>query len=152
WRRPWAYAGYGVVGALLLVLLIGSLGGEGGARETGEVVRVKAPPPVDPSAPPAADAPVQDAYGVGDYERLLAEGNRVAGQRVRTELYCEPIAPMTLRDVGAVNREVAALADANRRVPAAPCKWGASATAPDFVLLVPSSLAERFAAAPEVTQ
>src|SRR5690606_20879536 len=30
WRRPWAYAGYGVVGALLLVLLIGSLGGEGG--------------------------------------------------------------------------------------------------------------------------
>lgn len=152
WRRPWAYAAYGVLGALLLFLVFGSLGGDDEAREAGEVVTVKAPPAVDPNAPPAADAPPQDAYTVGDFERLLAEGERVAGQRVRTELFCEPITPVTLRDVSAVTREVAALADANRRVPAASCKWGASPSAPDFLLLVPPALAERFAAAPEVTQ
>lgn len=152
WRRPWAYAVYGVAGALLIVLLIGSMGDDEEVQEAGEVVTVKAPPAVDPNAPPAADAPPQDAYTVGDFERLLAEGERMAGQRVRAELFCEPIAPITLRDVEAVNRAVAELADANRRVPAAACKWGASASAPDFILLVPPALAERFAAAPEVTQ
>lgn len=152
WRRPWAYAAYGVAGALLVVLLLTSLGGEEESLETGEVVTVKAPPPVDPNAPAAAGAPPQDAYSVGDFERLLAEGERSEGLRVRTELFCNEISPTALRDVEAVNRAVAALADANRRVPAAECRWGPSATAPDFLLLVPSALAERFAAAPEVRQ
>lgn len=153
WRRPWAYAAYGVLGALLVVLLLTSLGGgEEESLETGEVVTVKAPPPVNPNAPAAAGAPPQDAYSVGDFERLLAEGERSEGLRVRTELFCDEISPTALRDVDAVNRAVAELADANRRVPAAECRWGPSATAPDFLLLVPPALAERFAAAPEVTQ
>jgi hypothetical protein len=152
WRRPWAYAAYGVAGALLVVLLVTSLGGEDERTETGEVITVKAPPPVDPTTPAAAGAPPQDAYSVGDFERLLAEGERSEGLRVRTELFCGEISPTALRDVDAVNRAVAELADANRRVPAAECRWGSTATAPDFLLLVPPALAERFAAAPQVTQ
>lgn len=152
WRRPWAYAAYGVAGALLLMLVFGVFGGDDERRETGEVVTVMAPPPVDPNAPAAAGAPVQDAYGVGDFERLLAEGESAVGQRVRTQVFCEPIAPVTLRDVDAVVRSVAELADTNRRVPAAPCRWGATESAPEFLLLVPPALAERMAMAPEVTQ
>lgn len=154
WRRPWALVAYGVLGALLVVLLLDLTGDEEETPAAGDVMTVKAPPAVDPNVPAAAGALPQDAYTVGDFERLLAEGNRAAGQRVRTELFCEPITSVTLTldNVDAVYAGVAQLADANRRVPAAPCRWGAAETAPDFFLLVPPALAERFAAAPEVTQ
>jgi hypothetical protein len=154
WLRPWAFVGYGVAGALVVVLLIATLGEEEEAAEAGgvEVTTAAAPPAVDPGAPAAARAPVRDAYSVGEFERLLAEGEAVVGQRVRATLLCEPTGQVAVRDVDRVTRSVAELADAQRRVPAAQCKWGTDAGAPDFLLLVPPELAERFAAAPEVEQ
>ncbi|HET7321845.1 MAG TPA: hypothetical protein VFI96_05060, partial [Longimicrobiaceae bacterium] len=102
---------------------------------------------------PAAAAPPQDAYSAGDFERLLAEGPAAAGQRVRTTLYCESITLVNVvrEPETKVAPSLAALMDADGRVPAAECSWGASANAPDFLLLVPANLAERFAAAPVVT-
>lgn len=154
WRRPWAYAAYGVLGALLVVLLLTSLGDdeEGDAGAPLAIGTAVAPPSVDPASTPASAAPIREGFGVGEFERLLAEGEAAAGQRVRALLYCEPTSQISLRDVDEVARSVAALADAQRRVPAAECKWGADAGAPDFLLLVPPQLAERFAAAPEVQQ
>lgn len=151
WRRPWALVAYGVVGALALVLIFGPESEEREA-DMGEVVTSSAPPAVDPTAPPAAGAPPRDAYGVGDLERLLAEGERAVGQRVRTELYCGSMDPVALRDEERVNRSVAALADGRGRVPASECRWGSEANAPQVLLLIPPEHAGAFAAAPEVEQ
>lgn len=153
WRRPWALVAYGVLGALLLVLLF-NLGGEEEEAPAAQldVTTAAAPPVVDPAAPPAAGAAPRDAFGVGDYERLLAEGDAARGQLVRTLLYCQGTTQVALRDVDRVSRSVAGLADAQRRVPAAECRWSADENAPEFLLLVPPALASRFAAMPEVEQ
>lgn len=151
WRRPWAYVAYGVTAALLVVLL---LSGEEEEPEPAGMVAVTAPPAVDTLRPPAASAPVQAAYSLGDFERLLAEGQGAVGQRVRTELFCQAINSVaTKREADTqVAPSVAALVDANGRVPGAECKWSNDPNAPDFLLLVPPALAERFAAAPQVRQ
>lgn len=152
WRRPWAFVGYGVVASLLIVLLMGSFRGGGERSGTLDVSTTMAPPRVAGDAPPAAGAPVIEGYTVGEFERLLAEGEAAEGQRVRTVIYCEPTRAITLRDAAEVNRSVAELADARRRVPGAECKWSDDDGAPDFLLLVPSEFAERFAAMPVVRQ
>lgn len=152
WRRPWAFVGYGVVAALAVVLIFRTVGSSPERGDPMEVSTTMAPPRMAGNAPPAAAAPVIDAYTVGEFERLLAEGEAVEGQRVRVVLFCESTRAIALMDVDEVNRSVVALADARRRVPGAECKWSGDAGAPDFLLLVPPDLAERFAETPRVRQ
>lgn len=152
WRRPWAFVTYGIVASLLVVLVMRSFRSTPEAGADLEVSTTLGPPRVADGAPPAAAAPMIDGYTVGDFERLLAEGEAAEGQRVRTVVFCEPTRVISLRDSDEVNRSVAELADARRRVPAAECKWSGDAAAPDFLLLVPPALAERFADSPVVRQ
>jgi hypothetical protein len=95
---------------------------------------------------------VQDGYTTGDYERLLSEGAEAVGQRVRMVSYCTGTRMISLSDVDQVHPAIAGVSDSQARVPAAECKWGDSPTAPDFLLLIPSEFAERFAAMPSVEQ
>lgn len=150
WRRPWAFVGYGVAAALVIVLLLRGLGSDDGAAAPMEVTRTTAPPAIADGTPAAAGAPVIDAHTVGDFERLIAQGSDAAGQRVRTVLFCGPTRSIALRRVDGVSRSIAELADSSRRVPGAECSWGADSNAPDFLLLVPSGQAQRFASMPEV--
>ena len=154
WRRPWAYVGYGVGGALLLFIVL-SLETDAGEDQTApEVQTTSAGPAVDSTLPAGANAPLEDAYGAAGYERLVAEGEAAVGRRVRATMFCESIRSVGLRTGEGItaNRSVAETADAAGRVPAAECRWGEEATAPDLLLVVPPALAERFASAPEVEQ
>lgn len=152
WRRPWAFVAYGVAGALLLLLLLNLGDDEEEAAAPVQLTTASPVPGVDTTTAAASAAAPVEASGAAGYERLLAEGERAMGQRVRTELFCEPIKPVQLRAEGTISASVAALADANGRVPGAECRWGEGTSVPDFLLLVPSALAEQFAAAPEVSQ
>ncbi len=143
---------YGVVGALALVLLLGRGGGSAPEPDPGEVITAPATHDVDRSLPPAAGAPPIEARSTSEFERILAEGEASQGLRVTTRLFCGSMTPVALRSVPKVPSSVAEMADATGRVPAAECKWGSATAAPDFLLLVPASLADRFAAAPEVEQ
>ena len=151
WRRPWAFAVYGVLGAFAIVVLSRLLE-EDDPTITGEVTTAAVAPAVDTTSLPAANAPAREAMGVGEYERLVAQGEAAAGQRVITQLYCEPVNSISMKVDIPVSESVATLADANGRVPGADCKWGADTDAPDLLLLVPANLAPAFAAAPEVQQ
>jgi hypothetical protein len=154
WRRPWAYVGYGVGGALLLFIVLSMETDAGEDQTAPEVSTTTAGPAVDSTRPAGAGAPVQDAYGAAGYEQLVAEGEAAVGRRVRAMMFCEPIRSVGLRTGGGImaNQSVAETADAAGRVPAAECAWGDEATAPDLLLIVPPAQAERFASAPEVEQ
>lgn len=154
WRRPWAYVGYGVGGALLLFIVLSLETDAGEDQIAPEVSTTTAGPAVDSTLPAGASAPVEDAYGAAGYERLVAEGEAAVGRRVRAMIFCESIRSVGLRTGGEItaNRSVAETADAAGRVPAAECTWGDEATAPDLLLVVPPAQAERFASAPEVEQ
>jgi hypothetical protein len=152
WRRPWAFVSYGVLGALLLMLLLGRGGGDEPAPDAGEVIAAPPAHDVDLTVPPAAGAPPIDARSTAEFERILADGEASQGLRVNTRLFCGSMTPVALRTVPKVPSSVAELADASGRVPAAECKWGAATGAPDFLLVVPAPLADRFAAAPQVEQ
>jgi hypothetical protein len=152
WQRPWAYALYGVAGAFLVFLVVRSMGDDEAPPAMGEVSTAAVAPAVDTTAQPSASAPPREALGTGEYERLLAQGEAVTGQRVITQLYCESVNSISMDIETAVSPSVAAVADANGRVPGAECKWGADPAAPDLLLLVPPDLATAFAAAPEVQQ
>ncbi len=152
WRRPWAYVGYGVAAALVLVLLF-SLGDDDGNSMAATDVTDRTPPPaVDSTALGATGAAVIDAFGESDFAALLAEGEAAQGRRVRTLLYCRPIRQVTLRTGSeiVVNASVAEQADAAGQVPAADCQWGGESSAPEVLLIVPPSLAGGFASTPEV--
>lgn len=155
WRRPWALVSYGVVGALALVLLVNGLRGGDDHPVQGAVVNA---PPVAPAPTPpsraAAAAPVEDAYGAAGFEKLTIQGQAAVGRRVRTELFCDAPATVALNtQVTEVESAVAALRDAEGRVPGALCQWGSRGDArrEDFLLLIPPALAADFAAAPVTT-
>lgn len=150
WRRPWALVGYGVLGALALVIVTRSLGSDERRSEPVEVTRTVSPPPVAGGTPASASAPVLDAYTIAEFEGLVARGQEAEGQRVRTVLFCSPTQSMALMGVDEMNRSIAELADSERRVPGAECKWGTDRNAPDFLLLIPPDLTSAFAEAPEV--
>jgi hypothetical protein len=152
WRQPWAFVAYGVLGALLVVLLMGRGRGGDPDPDHGEVIAAPAAHDVDRSLPPAAGSPPVDAHSSSEFERILADGEAAQGLRVNTRLYCGSLSPVAVRSVPRVPSAVAELADASGRVPAAECKWGSATAAPDFLLIVPAPLADRFAAAPEVEQ
>jgi hypothetical protein len=155
WRRPWALVAYGVVGALAVVLVWNSMSGGEDAPPEGRVVAARPVAPAADSTPtPAAADPPQDAFATADFERLVIEGQESRGRRVRTELYCDTPNPVALR-VGVPNAESAILAlrDSAGRVTGADCKWGARGDErrQGFLLLVPTDLADDFAAAPVTT-
>jgi hypothetical protein len=153
WRRSWALVGYGVVGALLLMMLFNSLGGdepEGPPDE--KLVSRNAPPETtvrETEAP--ANAP-EDAYGGAGFARLVVQGDSAVGRIVRAEMFCEAPGNYTVVSADTVSRAVAGLIQEGR-VPAAECKWGPAGEAQreDFLLLVPPALAGEFAATPVVT-
>jgi hypothetical protein len=140
---------YGVVAALVLVFALTRIGRKEEPVPT-TLVTTNPPPAVDTLTPPAARAPVQDARTAAAYEELVARGQAAVGQRVRTVLYCRPIHSATLLHGATVTPSVAALADDRGQVPVAECSWGGTPDAPDFLLLVPPALAERFAMSPQV--
>lgn len=154
WRRPWAYVAYGVLGALLLVLIFGGDDEPASDADTGEVVTAPARPGVVATPQRAAAAPVRDAFGAAGFARLVSEGQAAVGQRVRTELFCGPIDPLSLQDIDRVNSSIAAVTDAEGRVPATECEWGGAGQAAreNFWLIVPPAVAEAFAGAPVVTR
>ena len=157
WRRPWAFAGYGVVGALLLMLLWGGLGGDDEPAPKNDAPMVAREPgapavtPVDTPQRPATNGPVQAAYGAAGFERLVLEGPNAIGRTVKAELYCKQPSSYQVRTEMQAEPSVAALTS-NGRIPAAECKWG-GANDPrreDFLLLVPPELAAAVAAAPVI--
>ncbi len=159
WRRPWAFAAYGVAGALALMLLWGAM------RGGGERARTNDPPLAEraPGAPPVAQQepgevnhpagePVREASGAAGFERLMLEGAAARGRTVRAELFCEAPTSYEVNANAPVEAAVAALA-VEGRIPGAECKWGGAGDArrEDFLLLVPADLADDFAAAPMVS-
>ncbi len=146
WRKPSAYVAYGVLAGLVLVAILLGLGQDD-------------PPPVVAIQPPAerldvADStvtvqPTRDAFTVGDYERLMAEGRGAVGQVVRAELFCSPIAPISMRAVDEPTPALRVLADEQLRVAGAECRWTRTDRSAQFLLIVPPHLAERFAQMPE---
>ncbi len=150
WRRPWALVAYGVVSAFVLMLILNGLEGE--EEEVPLTVRSMNSPQVADTTR-AASSPIRNGFTAADFEKLTAEGGAAVGQRVRTELYCESISSVSLRSVDTINPSLSSLADANRRVPAAECKWGgASGSAQDLLLIVPPVHAEQFGSAPTFTE
>lgn len=151
WRRPWALIAYGVLGALLLVLLFNGLGDDPPAPDPAEISAVRRPVAAPSPGDAAPAGAVDDGLRAADIERLIAEGETATGRRVRVQLFCDAINSVALREVDNIRASVAALSDAEGRVPAAECKWGASGAdvrRGDLLLLVPPGLAERFASAP----
>ncbi|HEX8392071.1 MAG TPA: hypothetical protein VF665_06925 [Longimicrobium sp.] len=155
WRRPIALVGYGVLGALALVVLLGGLrggGDDGVARDEKLSSSTAAAEPAveeDPVRQPAR-APA-DAYGQAGYERLTVEGQASIGRLVNTELYCESPRSFTIVSGDTVRRALGDLIQEGM-IPAAECKWGSSRDAQreDFLLIVPPRHARDFASTPVV--
>ncbi len=156
WRTPMALVAYGVGGTLLLVLAFAGLTNDDDpAKVDGTLVNAPPPGPVaEPAKPvqPAGGAP-EAAFGTAGFERLVLQGPAASGRRVRAELYCGAPNPVALRGGTVVEAAVAPLVDADRRVPAAECKWGGrdDARREDFLLLVPADQAGAFSAAQVVS-
>ncbi len=151
WRRPAAYAAYGVVGALIVVLALRGLDGEAAPPDPvplESAENASSAPPVQ--LPAVAPGEVRDAYTIGDFQALIAEGERAVGQVVRVDLYCGSISAVAVRDVQGISPALEALADVEGRVGAAECRWSEEARSSDMMLVVPPSLVTEFAEAPEV--
>lgn len=149
WRRPWALVAMGAVLTLIVVTLFSTSRRERSIPLTDEALLLDSAPP----APvPVAVGPAEDATSGADFERLLAEGEAAIGRRVRVELFCNAINPVSLRAVESVHPSLQALTDTTRKVPAAECKWGRddSVRRDDLLLVVPAEFAERFARSPMV--
>jgi hypothetical protein len=156
WRRWWALVGYGMVGALALVMLLGGLGGGGGAEEPRDETLVEktgeGSTAVAPTNPAVTAAGPEDAYGTAGFERLVVEGEAAVGKVVRAELFCEAPQDFTIIAGHTAPRSVASLIQGGR-VRGSVCKWGPSGEPrrEDLLLIVPPAQAEEFAAAPVVT-
>ena len=158
WRRPWAYAAYGVLGALVLMLLWSGMSGDddtGPSDDAPMVTREPGAPgvalPVEGTRPHPANEPIEAAFGAAGFERLVLQGPAAIGKTVKAELYCEQPTSFQVRTNVDAEAPVAALA-ANGRIPAAECKWG-GANDPrreNFLLLVPPDLADDFATTPVI--
>jgi hypothetical protein len=154
WRRPWALVAYGVVGALALVMLLNSLGGDDEEAPRDETL-VERPAEggttVAPANPQAAAGGTEDAYGTAGFERLVVEGEAAVGKIVRAELFCEAPQDFTIIAGHTAPRSVASLIQGGR-VRGSVCKWGPTGEPrrEDLLLLVPAAKATEFAAAPVV--
>lgn len=147
WRSPGAYVAYGVVSALFLVLL---WRGMAGREEEPTITAFQAPAErKDVVDSTLVVTPTRDARTLGDYERLVAEGQAAVGQVVGAELYCGPIRSISMRKVDTPSPVLTALADAEGRVAGAECRWTREDRTANFLLIVPPYLAEDFARMPE---
>ena len=154
WRRPWAWAAYGVLATLLLVVLWNGMNGDGPPRPP-EDDRLITRTPESAGAVVQATNPTagpQDARGTAGFVQLMVDGEAAVGRVVRTELYCQPPDNFTIIERQVMPPSVAALIQEGR-VPAAQCKWGypRETQREDFLLLVPPALAQQFASTPVVT-
>jgi hypothetical protein len=155
WRRWWALVGYGMLGALALVMLLNGLAGGGDDEEPRDEALVERPAEggttVAPANPAATAAGPEDAYGTAGFERLVVEGEAAVGKVVRAELYCEAPQNFTIISGHTAPRSVASLIQ-DGRVPGSVCKWGRAGEPrrEDLLLLVPPASAQAFAAAPVV--
>jgi len=149
WRRPWAYASYGALGVLALVLLLRG-GGDDTPTPAGPIA--PAPPPIATTPTPSQPGRVEPAMTTADFERLILEGERARGRIVQAQLWCEAPTPVALSaSSDTVEAAVAPLVDRETsRVPGATCLWGAQGDArrEEFLLLVPPDLAAEFASQP----
>lgn len=127
-------------------MLIRGMGGD----DTPSVAAIQAPVErLDVGDSTVTVSPTRDAFTVGDYERLMAEGQNAVGQVVRAELFCSPIAPVSMRAVDEPAPALAVLADEQRRVAGAECRWTRTDRSEQFLLIVPPHLAQEFAQMPE---
>jgi hypothetical protein len=158
WRRPWAYAAYGVAGALVLMLLWSGMRGDGDRAPSNDAPLAERAPGAPEVAQPQPGAvehpagePVREASGAAGFERLMLEGAAARGRTVKAELFCEAPTSYEVNANAPVEAAVAALT-VEGRIPGAQCKWGGAGDArrEDFLLLVPADLAADFAAAPMV--
>src|SRR4029453_16263763 len=94
WRRPWAYASYGALGVLALVLLLRGCGGDDTPPPTGPIA--PAPPTIATTPVPPHQGPVEQALRTADFERLTLEGERARGRIVQAQLYCDAPARVAL--------------------------------------------------------
>jgi hypothetical protein len=152
WRRPWAFASYGALGVLALVVLLrGCGGGDDTPTPTGPIA--PAPPPIATTPTPAQPGRIEPAMTTADFERLTLEGERARGRIVQAQLWCEAPTRMALSSsTDTVESAVAPLVDrAASRVPGATCLWGAKddPRREEFLLLVPPDLAAEFASQPD---
>ena len=111
WRRSWAYVGYGVIGAFLIVVVSRMIEDEQPSLSADDIATETRGLAVDTSQMAAATAPPREAMGAAGYETLVAEGARAEGQRVVTQLYCEPVASVSLKPDAVLNESVAGVAD-----------------------------------------
>lgn len=147
WRRPAAFVAYGLVAALLIVLLF--RGGDEPEVAVTEPTAAARGVELEPLDIIPAGVNGRRALTIADFERLMAEGDRAVGQLVEAELYCGSIMPIALRGQNPDPR-LSALADTEGRVAGAECHWSREARSADFLLVVPPQLAVEFAQAPEV--
>ena len=152
WRRPWAFAAYGALGVLALVVLLRGCGGDDTAAPTGPIA--PAPAPIATTPTPSQPGRIEPAMTTADFERLTLEGERARGRIVQAQLWCEAPNPVALSSsTDTVEAAVAPLVDRTaNRVPGATCLWGAQndARRGEFLLLVPPDLAAEFASEPVV--
>jgi len=153
WRKPAAFAAYGAVAVLVLVMMRGC-GGDDDKPASGTTAGpiAPAPPAIETSPTPNRPGVVEPALTTADFERLTLEGQRAVGRVVRAQLFCDAPTPVALMaGVDTVEAAIAPLVDrAAQRVPAAECKWGSQddPRREDFLLLVPPQLASQFASQP----
>jgi hypothetical protein len=152
WRKPAAFAAYGAVAVLVLVMLRGCGSDDKRAASTTAGPIAPAPPAIETAPTPTRPGVVESALTTADFERLTLEGQRAVGRVVRAQLFCDAPTPVALMaGVDTVEAAIAPLVDrAAQRVPAAECKWGSQddARREDFLLLVPPQLATQFASQP----
>lgn len=155
WRRWWALVGYGVVGALALVMLLGGLGGGGDDEPADEALVERTgegATGVAPANPAATAAGPEDAYGTAGFERLVVEGEAAVGKIVLAEMFCGAPQDFTIIAGHTAPRSVASLIQGGK-VPGSVCKWGPTGEPrrEDLLLLIPPAQAQEFATAPVVT-
>ncbi len=155
WRGSAAYAGYGVFVTLLAVAGLRALDSSPEAAATQAAILEPeaggSAPAVTPRSIAATSPAARDAPTLAHFEILLAEGETAVGQIVRTELYCQPIAPIAVRSMrGGPGVALVGIVDAEGRVGGAECRWSNEARSSDFLLVIPPDLAGEFTAMPEV--
>jgi hypothetical protein len=139
------------VGTFLLVMLVRGAGDDADPIAQESIIAdPAASEPVAQTLPPVETT--RTAYTLAEFEQLLAEGETAVGQVVRTELFCGSITPVTVRqgDNANANPTLVSLTDSQGRVGGAECRWSDEARNSDFLLVIPSGLAEEFARMPEV--